>query len=344
MNVSIPKVSIIIPCYGVEKFLDRCMKTVLNQTLKDIEIILVDDESPDRVPQMVDEYAKQDSRIKVIHKKNGGLGYARNSGIEIATGEYVAFIDSDDFVDVQMYAKLHEIAEREDADAVFCGFKNELKSDVWQIHSEVETQTKFKGIEITDLMLDMVASAQDVKQERKYYMSVWHSIYRRSIIVKNNLQFPSERDVVSEDLPFQVDFLMVSDKIVYIPDTMYYYCLNETSLTTTFKPEKFERFVNLYYIIKGKLQNTNGGDIRSGRFLCGYTRSHIHHLMISKYPNKGQHLKDIVNHHIWVEIKNIYPLKSVKNIYQKMMYQMILHKNILGLMLFSKMINLLRKS
>ena len=109
--MSKPKVSVIVPIYNVEKYLDRCMQSVLNQTLKDIEIIMVDDGSPDNCPSMCDEYARKDNRIKVIHKKNGGLGFARNSGLEIATGEYVAFIDSDDFIDTSMYETLYNTAK-----------------------------------------------------------------------------------------------------------------------------------------------------------------------------------------------------------------------------------------
>src|SRR5574344_1424030 len=109
-----PKVSIIVPIYNVEKYLDRCMESLLNQTLKDIEIIMVDDGSPDNCPKMCDEYAKRDKRVKVIHKKNGGLGYARNSGLDIATGEYVAFVDSDDYVDVNMYETLYNFAKDND--------------------------------------------------------------------------------------------------------------------------------------------------------------------------------------------------------------------------------------
>ena len=107
-----PKISIIVPIYNVEKYLDRCMQSLLNQTLTDIEIIMVDDGSPDRCPQMCDEYAKKDSRIKVIHKSNAGLGYARNSGLEIATGEYVAFVDSDDYVYTQIYESLYVSAKK----------------------------------------------------------------------------------------------------------------------------------------------------------------------------------------------------------------------------------------
>ncbi|MDR2834406.1 MAG: glycosyltransferase, partial [Streptococcaceae bacterium] len=87
-----PKISIIVPVYNVEKYLPQCMDSLLNQTLTNIEIILVDDGSPDNCPAMCDEYAKQDNRVKVVHKENGGLGYARNSGLEIANGEYITFV------------------------------------------------------------------------------------------------------------------------------------------------------------------------------------------------------------------------------------------------------------
>lgn len=113
IKMSNPKISIIIPCYDVEHYLDRCIKTIVNQTIKDIEIILVDDCSLDRVPQMCDDWALRDSRIKVIHKKNNeGLGFARNTGLDIATGEYVAFVDSDDYIDINMYEKLYNKAKK----------------------------------------------------------------------------------------------------------------------------------------------------------------------------------------------------------------------------------------
>ena len=106
-----PKISLIVPCYNVERYLDTCVKSLVEQTLEDIEIILVNDLSPDRVPEMCDKWASNDRRVKVIHKKtNEGLGYARNSGLDIATGEYVAFIDSDDYVDTKMYEMLYNLS------------------------------------------------------------------------------------------------------------------------------------------------------------------------------------------------------------------------------------------
>ena len=117
-----PRVSIIVPIYNVEKNLDRCMNSLVNQTLKDIEIIMVDDGSPDNCQKMCNEWAKKESRFKVVHKKNGGLGYARNSGLDVSIGEYVAFVDSDDFVKTEMYGQLYDKVEKTKADTIYCGF------------------------------------------------------------------------------------------------------------------------------------------------------------------------------------------------------------------------------
>ena len=121
-----PKVSIIVPCYKVEKYLDRCLNSLVAQTLQDIEIILVDDKSPDNVPIMCDEYARKNNEgwpnIKVIHKKNNeGLGFARNTGLSVAEGEYVAFMDSDDFVDVHMFKNLYNYAKEHNIDSCYYG-------------------------------------------------------------------------------------------------------------------------------------------------------------------------------------------------------------------------------
>ena len=116
-----PLISVIVPIYNVEKYLDRCVDSIINQTYKNLEIILVDDGSPDNCPQMCDDYAKKDSRIKVVHKENGGLSDARNVGMEVATGEYVSFIDSDDYISLDFYETLLETIVDNDSDIVECG-------------------------------------------------------------------------------------------------------------------------------------------------------------------------------------------------------------------------------
>ena len=116
------KVSIVVPIYNVEKYLEQCIDSIINQTLKDIEIILVDDGSPDNCPQICDDYAKKDSRIKVVHKKNGGLSSARNAGIEVATGDYIGFVDSDDYIELDMYEKMYSIAIENNVDFVMSDY------------------------------------------------------------------------------------------------------------------------------------------------------------------------------------------------------------------------------
>lgn len=341
--MSYPKISVIVPCYGVDKYLDRCMDSLLNQTLQDIEIILVDDGSPDRVPQMCDQYATKDSRIKVIHKENGGLGYARNSGLDLATGEYVAFVDSDDYVDTNMYHLLYDKAINNDADAVFCGFKMEGMRGNWRDSKEVDTISVFKGPSLTNFMLDMVASAPKEPNERKYYMSVWHAIYRREIINKYDIKFISEREVASEDIPFQVDFILNASKIIYIPYNLYYYCLNSNSLTATYKSEKYDRFKSLYHLLKNRLRDINGGCERADRFFIGYCRTQLHHLMLSSSANKLSEIKRITNDDIWDYFRDNYPVNNFTRKDLRLMYWLILHRCNHLLLLNSLAVNTLRK-
>ena len=117
--MSKPLITVIVPVYKVEKYLEKCVKSILNQTYENLEIILVDDGSPDNCGNMCDELAKQDSRIRVIHKSNGGLSSARNAGLDVMTGEYVGFVDSDDYIDAASVPKILSWIDREEADICF---------------------------------------------------------------------------------------------------------------------------------------------------------------------------------------------------------------------------------
>lgn len=319
-----PIISVIVPCYGVERYLDRCVDSLLNQTFRDIEIILVDDGSPDSVPQMCDDYASRDERVKVVHKKNGGLGYARNSGLEIASGRYVAFVDSDDYVATDLYENLHKIACDEQADAVFCGFNQEIAPGHWNPSDEIKELTIFVGDYVTDFMLDMVANSPKELKERRYHMSVWRAIYRRDIIEDNHLRFLSERDVASEDIPFQVDFLLKSSKVVYTPKRCYYYCNNPTSLSSTFKSQKYDYFKRLRKVLGTKLQEVRGGQERCDRLFIGYVRSHIYSLPHSLLESKLREIHKITSDSIWRKLAVSYPASNLRRLDQRLMYWLIL--------------------
>lgn len=338
-----PKISVIIPCYNVEQYLDRCMKSVINQTLKDIEIILVDDGSLDKCPQICDEYAKKDSRIKVIHKQNAGLGFARNSGLEIATGEYVAFVDSDDYVDLSMYADLYHEAMASNADVVFCGFKTETQKGIWKDSNEVTKRMEWSNESVKDFMLDMVACAPCVKKERKYQMSVWHSIYRHDVIKKHNLRFHSEREVVSEDIPFQVDFLKRTNRVVYLSDSFYFYCLNGSSLTVTYSPKKFYGFKALRRLLKIQLENIDGSEDRINRLFIGYVRTNLMTLISSDRDDKDIILNNIISDRVWAELRCCYPASNLP-LYARIIYVLTCtnHKDILKV--FVRLMNTIRRT
>lgn len=322
-----PILTIIIPCYNVEKYLNRCMETIVNQMLKDIEIILIDDGSPDSVPKLCDYWAQKDSRIKVIHKKNEGLGYARNSGLEIAKGKYVAFVDSDDFVDNIMYYTLVEEAEKNQVDAVFCGYKKELQNGRWiPVLDFQQTKIMLKA-EFENYVFSMMASSPHIKKERLYTMSVWHAIYKRSIIERNNIRFYSERDIVSEDIPFQVDFMQNANIALYIPIPFYNYCLNDSSLSSSFKEDKYDKFIILRTLLLDKLKKSQNASLHVNRLIIGFTRSYIQSLLNSKHKNKVSVIKHIVNDKVWNIIKMSYK-PSYLPIYQRFFYRLILWKKI----------------
>lgn len=331
-----PKVSIIVPIYNVEKYLDRCMQTLINQTLKDIEIIMVDDGSLDNCPKLCDEYAKKDNRIKVIHKKNGGLGYARNSGLDVATGEYVAFVDSDDFVDVNMYENLYNEVLVGNYDAVFCSFYTEVSNGKWVISNEISENQVFSHLNIKKFMLGMIASPPYVHKDREYNMSVWHAIYNLSFIKKNNIKFYSERNVAAEDTPFQIDFLLKAKKVKYIKRPYYYYCFNNSSLTHSFNIKSFHRNKVLRRILFEKLDDKES-HLRLDRYFIGTCRGYIYSLLESDRKDKIRILKIMVNDKIWTEISNNY-LKSYLPLNSKIIYWLTLNKKIRILYIYVKLI------
>lgn len=253
-----PLISIIVPIYNVEPYLDQCIRTLVGQTLQDIEIILVDDGSPDACPAICDGWAKKDGRIKLVHKANAGLGYARNSGLDVANGEYVAFVDSDDYVDMTMFEKLYFAAHEGEYDAVFCGLKQFSETGVTKEICDFDEETVFNSDHLPELALSFLHET-DLTRGKRMFMSVWHSIYKMETIRKRGLRFCSEREILSEDLPFQLEFILNSHKIKFIPDKLYYYRCNPGSLSMNFKESKFAAALRLRNMIRPIVENVPNG-------------------------------------------------------------------------------------
>ena len=310
-----PKLSIIIPIYNVEKYLDKCVQSAMSQTLQDIEIILVDDESPDGCPQMCDEYAKLDKRIKVVHKNNGGLGFARNSGLDIATGEYVTFLDSDDFVDLCTYEHLYNIVKAENLDAIYYKFKRFSNENEVAVEKPIDDLTKYEGENIKDLMLDIIASEPSAEVDHKIHCSSCTAMYRFEIIKKNNVRFHSERELISEDLIFNLDLLKYANKIAFNKGAHYHYRINNLSLSNTIRTDRIEKNLALYEFIKNNLAfwglDSCIGFERNARLFIGYSRSAIKQLLNSKYNHKRIWLTTNLSLTVWKELFVLYRWKEL---------------------------------
>ena len=172
------KISIIVPVYKVEHELDRCVKSLLGQTYKNIEIILVDDGSPDCCPKMCDEFARQDNRVKVVHKRNGGLSDARNAGLKVASGEYVLYVDSDDYIDIDSCERFMEARNNENVDIIVGNAVMEKKDGNELInHSEIQEGITYTSKEFVE---------QAIKANQ-WYAPAWLNMYRKDFLLENDL-------------------------------------------------------------------------------------------------------------------------------------------------------------
>lgn len=308
------KVSVVIPVYNVQKFLKCCVDSVIKQELKDIEIILVDDESPDDCPAICDGYAKIDSRIKVIHKKNGGLGFARNSGLELATGQYVAFLDSDDYIDKDTYSYLYEICEREKLDAAYYAYEVfRTDGSIIGHNSSKEIKLYNGNIHTRQLSLEMMGALPHEKHDRNVQMSSCTAFYKREIIETNHIRFHSEREIISEDLVFNLDFLAKAKKAIVLPTTFYHYFVNEKSLTHQMAENRVERDIKMYKYLQKKLDDgsyDNNWSLRLKRLLIGYSRGDVFAFMKTNIssPEKEKWLRNEMNKPIWNEVFKGYPI------------------------------------
>ena len=243
------KVTIIIPVYNVEKYLDQCINSVINQTYKNIEVILVDDGSKDRSAQICDEWVKKDNRINVIHKSNEGAGIARNVGISNASGEYVCFFDSDDYIAPNTIEKALDAVLKNNADIVLFGFYDiTAQGEKKKVHIPNPQKYVYEGKEIVDeLIPDLIADKRSNKKSRNLILSPWSSLISMEPIKKTNWQFVSERDIFSEDVYSLIILLNSINKAIILPQAFYYYRENENSLTHSYLNERYNKIKNFYF-------------------------------------------------------------------------------------------------
>lgn len=223
-----PKVSIIVPFYNVEKYIEKCLQTLVNQTLEDIEIILVNDGSKDNTKNIVKKYQKEyPQKIIYLEKENGGLSDARNYGIPYAKGEYIAFLDSDDYVETTMYKEMYEIAQKEKSDMVECNF-------IWEYPDKTRIDT---------------GTIYNNKHEmlEKIRVVAWNKLIKREILEKTKVQFP--KGYRYEDVEFTYKLIPFLEKVSFCKTPMVHYIQRTGSITNIQNKRNAEIFDVLEHVI-----------------------------------------------------------------------------------------------
>lgn len=238
-------VSVVVPVFNGEDFIRKCVHSILNQDLSEIEIILIDDGSTDSTPSILDNLMKAYPQIHAYHIPNGGQGLARNFGIDKCKGEYVGFVDADDFIDSCMYGRLYLEAKKSNSDIAW----SFTKSTDWTEHSPFGAKTIFESDEeIGSFAAELVGGNPSSRDDSLLGMHVGKCIYRRSYLNDNGIRFESERVVNSEDLLFNLDALTCCSRLLVVDEAFYTICYdaNPDSYSKRYDEDRINAFTELH--------------------------------------------------------------------------------------------------
>ena len=231
-----PKISVITPVYNSERYLHQCVDSIIGQTFNDIEIILVDDGSTDSSANICDMYALHDSRIKVIHNKNSGMGVSYNLGIKAAKGDYIGFIESDDFADPKMFEALYNLAEQHNKPDI-------VKSSWWQYYSKSKTANKDTTLD--EYKSDKIVNIKNDPWILTKQFTVWSAIYKRDFLINNNIKYLETPGASYQDVGFTYKAFCKASNIIITPDAYIYYRQDNENSSVNSK-EKSEVIFNEY--------------------------------------------------------------------------------------------------
>lgn len=265
-------VSVVVPIYNVEKFLDKCINSIVNQTYKNLEIILVDDGSPDNCPEMCDNWAEKDSRIKVVHKKNEGAGQARNTGIDTASGKYILFVDSDDYIHSEAIKSCVDAAERENAQVVLFSLYNVSANGHEKPVFVIPQPKAFAKNGVQNELLPSL-----FVHTFGYGVSVWGKMFSTEIIKTYNIRFVSEREYYSEDALFVLEYFSKIDSAYALNKRYYYYFQNTSSLSRVYVADR-ENKVDDYLLKSIGIAQSN----RLPDMVVAYIKARYHGCVMSK--------------------------------------------------------------
>lgn len=256
------RVSVIVPVYNAEKVLARCVDSILNQSYKNLELILINDGSKDKSINIMREYEKLDTRVKIINNKNNGVSETRNIGVREASGEYIQFVDSDDFIELDMIEKTMEFVEKENVDLVMSGIFLDIEGNNG-IETAIQTFERAKCNDKTLIAANVLSRLNGT-----YINSPVNKLYKKSIITNNNIIMDKNIDL-GEDLIFNLEYLKFCNSVMFLEESYYHYCMQvEDNLTFKYRDDKLELMAILYskckeyfeesHLYESEIKNLNG--------------------------------------------------------------------------------------
>lgn len=246
-----PKISIIVPVYNVEAYLPQCYASICAQDFADYEVVFIDDESPDGCPALLDKWASEDAHIKVIHKKNGGVSRARNEGIAAAQGDYLFFMDSDDWLADDTLSALFDTAKATEADMVISDHVVSSKNGdayISMFSNEFETTDRAEIDAIQCAVMNMGPANYATKSFsiKAGSAAPWHHLFKASLIKDNDLEFDASLNGLFDDGLFTLEALEHAQKVAYVPKSTYHYRIVDASLTQGYNPALKEKFAIVF--------------------------------------------------------------------------------------------------
>lgn len=239
-------ISVVVPVYNVEAYLERCICSLTGQSCPNLEIILVDDGSTDGSFSICQQYAGRDSRIKLIHKENGGLASARNAGMEAATGEYLGFVDSDDWVSPDTYQKMADLIELHHPDVIRFGYQKVADGRVTGRYCLQYEEGLYTGGSLHRIQLDTINTEHVLDYRQTRILSACTGLYRRELLEASRIRFVSEREILNEDYLFVLQAVQAASSLYVSKAELYSYDTRPNSLTTTYRANMYERKKKLY--------------------------------------------------------------------------------------------------
>lgn len=305
-------ITVVIPVYNVKDYLKKCVKSVINQTYKNLQILLIDDGSTDGSGRMCDELWQDDSRIQVIHKANSGLGLTRNAGIEKAKGKYITFIDSDDYLSTDLIAQLYQGIEKNKSKVCIAGFTR-INGNGSVVHQERYRETAVIGSQNVKAVFEKMLGSLPEKHD-SIKMSVWSNLYSVDIINTFNLKFVSERQIISEDIIWNIQYFNKINKVQFISSVGYFYRYNRSSLSQSYKKDRFNKIISLYQILEAFIKEnslTTNALLRTQKQLFINVRSCIVQERQVKFSQQVKNIKKIVNNDVLTLTLQEYPVQRL---------------------------------